>query len=101
METNLAGKVDAAKDEAVNADRRRPGRRNDVNPTLIGLLRAKGGAGVDPPEEASVDLLESMDEAGPLSVPRGVAVAVLLSSIVWALSAVGAWLLFRAPKPPG
>ena len=99
MQTNLTGKVDAVKDEAVGTDRRRPGRRDDVNPTLIGLLRTKGDAGIGPLEEVSVDLLENMDEGGSLSVPRGMAVAVLISSVVWALIAVGAWLLFRAPEP--
>ena len=99
MRTKLAGKVDAVKDETVSTDRRRPGRRDDVNSTLIGLLRTKGDADIDPPEKVGVDLLENMDEGGSLSVPRGMAVAVLASSVVWALIAIGAWLLFRAPEP--
>ncbi len=65
-----------AEESAQVIDRRRPGRLDDINPELIGLLRGTGGAGFLAPEEN--------DKKGQLSAARGVIVALLLSATFWA-----------------
>jgi hypothetical protein len=57
-------------------DRRRPGRRDDVSPELIPLLRGNA-----PP---NLSVLES-NEPGQLSISRGMALALYVSATVWVL----------------
>jgi hypothetical protein len=83
METHLVADVAAP---VVLADRRRPGRRDDVSPELINLLRESGGGEFLSPAEN--------DDTSPLSASRGIKVAIMLSVPIWALALVFAiWLL--------
>ena len=66
------------------SDRRRPGRRTEVNPELIPLLRGQQSA---PP---AIDF----DETDECAAARGVCVGVLLSAPLWAgIAYLGSWLL--------
>lgn len=67
------------------ADRRRPGRRGDAKPELVGLLRGSGGAEFLAPGED--------DDTIQLSAARGVVVAVLLSAVFWVVAAATIFLL--------
>ncbi len=80
------------------ADRRRPGRPAGVDPQLVPLLRFKPSAEqVDaaqafpsPPESAAADAIT--DDADGLAAARGIALAVLISAVFWAmLGALAVW----------
>jgi len=62
------------------ADRRRPGRAENVSPNLIALLRDPTAS-----EEANADLTDFFhDDLGPL---KGIVVSVAFSAPFWALLA--------------
>ena len=67
-------------------ERRRPGRRNDVSPRLMAMMRHPIGDGVMP-EDFSVDTQESEPSirpgSDPISPARGIAVSVLLVIPLW------------------
>ena len=80
------------------ADRRRPGRPAEVDPRLVPLLRFKPSAAqVDaaqdfplPPEAPPPDAIA--DDADALAAARGIALAVLISAVFWAmLGALAVW----------
>ncbi len=80
------------------ADRRRPGRPADVDPHLVPLLRFKPSAEqIDsalafpsPPEAAAPGAVT--DDADGLAAARGIALAVLISAVFWAmLGALAVW----------
>ena len=58
-------------------DRRRPGRRDDMSPELIPLLRGNA-----PPD---LSMLEPNEKPDQLSIPRGMALALYISATVWVL----------------
>ncbi len=64
---------------AVN-DRRRPGRTDQVNPTLVPLLR--GDLLIDPPLSDVTELVESRWGVAHLV---GIAAAVFASALLWAV----------------
>jgi hypothetical protein len=66
-------------------DRRRQGRRNDVNPVLIPLLREAVANGFSDPW--------TDEEPDQLSTARGVIVGLLLSTIIWIPIGFSVWLL--------
>jgi hypothetical protein len=86
-DNNMETRPDAQAVDALElADRRRPGRRDDVSPELVELLRGTGGGLLAPGEQ---------DGTAPLSAAQGVAAAMLLSSILWVvLWAVGIAVFF-------
>lgn len=68
------------------ADRRRPGRTEDVNPALLPLLRRESLL-----PAPGVDVEQDDDDLAPA---RGVAVSVLIGALLWIGIAVAAcWLL--------
>lgn len=80
------------------ADRRRPGRPAEVDPRLVPLLRFKPSAEqIDaaqdfpsPPEAAAPGAVT--DDADGLAAARGIALAVLISAVFWAmLGALAVW----------
>ncbi len=80
------------------ADRRRPGRPGEVAPHLVPLLRfTPSAAQIDaaqafpsPPETAAADAIT--DDADGLAAARGIALAVLISAVFWAmLGALAVW----------
>lgn len=75
--------------EGVTVDRRRPGRRADISPHLLPLLRGAATVGV-PPQP----LFEDADEhcATPLV---GIVSGVLLSSILWCLVGAAGWIFLH------
>ena len=82
-----------AKTPAV-ADRRRPGRMENVSPHLIGLLRADHGAAN--PEAFDSDSLDEPagieEDRGDLAPARGIIAACLLGALAWAAIVAGIWL---------
>jgi hypothetical protein len=66
--------------ESVTDDRRRPGRPDHVNPTLVPLLR--GDLLVDLPLSDETELLESREV---LAHVVGIAAAVCASALLWAI----------------
>ena len=84
--TNLPPPSIVPEASTVVADRRRPGRRERVDPGLVPLLRGQ----VPPPTD---DLAEF---GGPdqLDAARGLVAGVLLSAPIWICVAyIGRWLL--------
>ena len=66
------------------SDRRRPGRRTEVNPDLIPLLRG---------QQPALPALE-FDETDECAAARGLCVGVLLSAPLWiGIAYLGSWLL--------
>ena len=66
------------------ADRRRPGRAENVNPNLIALLRAPATSA------ANADLTQSSHDDlghGDLGPAKGLIVSVVFSALFWALLA--------------
>ena len=76
-----------ASDPVVLDDRRRPGRSDDVSPELVRLLREKEGIGHLWPVDD--------EDINPLSVSRGIKLAVMLSAPVWALALILTFWLLR------
>ncbi len=67
---DLTGRSEAP----AGVERRRPGRRDDVSPHLVTLLRQPaGGAGLRPE-----------DTADDLRAPTGLLVSAALSALIWA-----------------
>lgn len=76
-----------ADETTVAADRRRPGRRERVNPELVPLLRGQS------PVPAADDLAE-FGEPDQLDAARGLAAGALLSAPIWVcVIYIGRWLL--------
>jgi hypothetical protein len=73
--------------------RRRPGRLNDVHPSLIPLLR--GSVSVDAGEPDPVLLEDLETTADNLAPARGIMVAIALSLPVWALLIRSVYLLLH------
>lgn len=65
------------------SDRRRPGRMNEVSPTLLPLLR-------DPVADS-----EAYDRDDDLRSSEGIAVSILLSAAPWAIIGAIIYLLVR------
>lgn len=73
--------------EAAVSDRRRPGRREEVNPALIPLLRTSE----HPP---ILDETLEYDEPDQIAGARGVFFGVVLSAPLWVgIAYLGRWLL--------
>ena len=85
MAINLDDKIDGAPIDAA-LDRRRPGRRDDVHPELIPVLRTTGNGVFLPPED--------LDDADPLATSRGISLGVIISAVVWTLIGLAAWFLW-------
>jgi hypothetical protein len=66
-------------------DQRRPGRLEQVSPTLIPLLR--GAA-------QNVDIDLDMDYTADLAVARGIAFGLCLAVPLWALIGLAGWLIW-------
>ncbi len=78
-EVEAPSAVEAAMDVA---ERRRPGRLENVSPTLIPILRS--------PEPTEIEF----DEVDQAAAARGVAFGALLSAPIWVIIAyVGTWFL--------
>lgn len=72
--------------EAAQTDRRRPGRIEQVNPSLLPMLRTD--------ELPTLDDTIEFDEPDQVSAARGVFVGVAISAPVWiAIISIGRWLL--------
>ena len=82
MALDSAGKTDGL---AINTalDRRRAGRRADVSPELIPLLRTKDDGFLSP---------EDLDDRDPLSASRGIIGASLISGMAWILVGLAVWI---------
>lgn len=65
-------------------DRRRPGRRNDVSPNLIPLLRRAAR------ERFSLPWITE-DHPDQLSAARGLLIAMLIGAVVWFLIGLVIW----------
>jgi len=88
---------------ATAADRRRPGRPAEVDPHLVPLLRFKPSAEQigaarafpSPPDTPAADTPAAdpvTDDADTLRAARGIAFAVLISAMFWAmLGALAVW----------
>ena len=61
--------------EALLADRRRPGRRPDISPQLIPLLRGT----LEPIPEQEID----PDEPDQLQAARGLVFGTVISAVLW------------------
>ena len=72
--------------ENVTDDRRRPGRSDHVNPTLIPLLRIAPGVGLSPEDNA--DLAHDYEELAPAAA---IAAIVLLSVLLWGVIGLIVW----------
>jgi hypothetical protein len=67
-------------------DRRRPGRREDVSPHLLPLLRNPASVEI-PPDEGSASLPPRDDRAAA----KGLLMALLLAIPLWCLIGLGIW----------
>jgi hypothetical protein len=67
------------------SDRRRPGRLEQVSPTLVPLFR--GAA-----QNVHIDL--DIDYTAPLAAARGIALGTCLAVPLWALIGVAGWLIW-------
>jgi hypothetical protein len=81
-------------------DKRRPGRREDVSPHLIPLLRGNGAPVPDAlPEIAETDaqpadVFVEPDRRTTLAAARGVFLGVGLGSLIWGCIGAGFWYYF-------
>jgi hypothetical protein len=69
-------------------DRRRPGRRNELRPGLIALLRGKNDSDVRPEE-----IIWASDDPG--SSAWGTAIDVLIAIIFLGLAGLALWVVFE------
>ncbi len=67
-------------------DRRRPSRRDDVNPALISLLRTTGDGVFLAPED--------LDDADQLAASRGIGRAFMISAAAWPLIGWAGWMFW-------
>ena len=68
----------------VAADRRRPGRVNYTNPTLVDLLRA--------PPDATAEPAETVEEPEDgLAPARGIVLGVMIGAVMWGMLAASLW----------
>ena len=77
--------AEASTPVATPSDRRRPGRLEQVNPTLVPLLR--GAA-------RTVDIDLDIDYTAPLDAARAIAVGLCLAAPLWALIGLAGWLIW-------
>lgn len=76
--------------ESVTDDRRRPGRPNQVSPTLIPLLRTTPAP--DLPPEDNADLAQDYEELAPAAA---IAAIVLVSTLLWGAIGFMGWAIIR------
>lgn len=74
--------------ESADTERRRPERLDHVNPVLIPLLRSMLAPGL--PLNTETDLAF---DRGKLAPSTGIAVAILLSLLLWAVIGLAAWAI--------
>ena len=77
--------AEASTPVATPSDRRRQGRLEQVNPTLVPLFR--GAA-------RNVDIDLDIDYTAPLDAARGIAVGLCLAAALWALIGLAGWLIW-------
>ena len=75
-------------------DQRRPGRREDVDPALIPLLRGQVPE-VPVDTVAPGDVTPQSDRRISLSAARGIFLGALLGSLIWVGIAAGFWFYFH------
>jgi hypothetical protein len=77
-------------------DKRRPGRREFANPSLIPLLRGQAVPVPDVlPELAEAgDVAVEPDRRATLSAARGIFLGVALGSLIWGSIGAGFWYYF-------
>jgi hypothetical protein len=81
--------VIAPKSSAVLEDRRRPGRVDYDNLSLIEMLRQQ-------PANGTAESTEAVEDASLCLIPaRGIVFAVLMSAVIWCALASVVWLLLR------
>jgi hypothetical protein len=78
-------------DPAVVTDQRRPGRRAQVNPALIPLLREPTRY-VD--GTAAVEITAADEDSDARAAGRGMVVGLVLSVPIWAAIGLGFWFIF-------
>ena len=81
---------DGATPPADAVDRRRPGRREDVAPDLIPLLRYRAPDGVQDLEapDLSVPTLHTREFVDDLSTARGIVTGIFIALLFWTMLAV-------------
>jgi hypothetical protein len=72
-------------------DRRRAGRVEYRNPSLVSLLRDASNPGVEP---GSADDANAVEAGDPLRAARGIALGVVISGLAWILISSSIWMLF-------
>jgi hypothetical protein len=81
--------VIAPKSSAVLEDRRRPGRVDYDNLSLIEMLRQQPASGI-------AESTEAVEDASHCLVPaRAIVLAVLISAVMWCALASVVWMLLR------
>ena len=86
--TNLDPAAETAPDGSLLTDRRRPGRVENVNPSLVPLLRGQATSG-------EPDSKTQFGDPDQLGATRGIALGVVLSLPLWTgILLLGRWALF-------
>jgi len=92
MEIEPIDRVDRLEADVATLDRRRPGRRNDISPALIPLLRGKGDT------DARPDAI--IWASAPKSEARGVFMGLLISILIFGMVGLAMWLAIEGPVAP-
>jgi hypothetical protein len=92
MEIEPIDRVDRLEADAAPLDRRRPGRRNDISPALIPLLRGKGDSDARPEE--------IIWASASKSEVRGVFMGLLISILISGMIGLAMWLAIEGATSP-